>query len=595
MIRDLLRSEIEKAVNALYGKSVDFSVSVDGKFGDYSSNVAMVLAKDVGLSPREVAEKIKEELEGHPLVSGIEIAPPSGASSPAFLNFTLSEDGLIEGLKSLRCKAPKREKKKIQVEFISANPTGELHIGHARSAFYGDALSNVLEAAGHKVEREYFINDSKESTQIKELGKTVLGKGTSYLTEHLKLKIKTEANRLKEFDEVLPSFIEGEEGKDSRRQNFQLIQDETEAGYLIAKEIQKDNQEFITKVLGIKFDKWFSEEKELRQKKAFEKTLEFLKGKKLVYEKDGALWLKTSEFGDGEDRVVLRSDGSVSYFLSDITYHINKFKRKYDTVIDIWGADHHGHVKRMLAVKKMFNPLGGASWEGDLEILISQMVTLKEGGETKKLSKRLGTIVLLEDLVKEIGLDSARWFYLQKSLSTHMEFDMVLAKERSQKNPVFYVQYAHARMMSILEKASQESAQKIAYPVAAHTYDFLSGLLLRSGRRKFDFSPVGLAVGSFRKLLMEAREEKSKLSPAVSLIKKLIQFPEVTEDTANDYQVQRITTYAYELASEFSQFYRDVKVIGSENEKELVALVALTGKTLSDALKLLGISAPEKM
>jgi len=567
MIRGLLRSEIEKAVKKLYPKDrgcpsrrIDVSVS-GGKFGDYSSNVAMVLG--VG-NPREVAEKIKEELEKSEAIkekiSKIEIVN-------GFLNFTLSEKGLIEGLKGLNEK-PKGKKKKIQVEFISANPTGELHIGHARSAFYGDALSNVLEAAGHKIEREYFINDSKESTQIKELGKTVLGKGTSYLTEHLKLKIK----KLK-----IKNFTEGD------------------AGYLIAKEVQKDNEKFITEGLGIKFDKWFSEERELRKKKAFEKTLDLLKKKKLTYEKDGALWLKTSEFGDGDDRVVLRSDslpagrqGSVSYFLSDITYHINKFDRKYNTVIDIWGADHHGHVKRMMAVKKMFTSLGGAGWKGDLEILISQMVTLKEGGETKKLSKRAGTIVLLEDLVKEIGLDAARWFYLQKSLSTHMEFDMALAKERSQKNPVFYVQYAHARMMSILEKAG--SGGKVSFVSRASIYKILkdptASPACPAGRptvAKKTFPPT------------RAREEKSKLSPAVALILKLTQFSEVIEDTAGDYQVQRITTYAYELASEFSQFYRDVKVIGSENEKELVALVALTGKVLKDTLRLLGISAPDKM
>ena len=507
-------------IKDLFGKEAVFCVSIEGRFGDYASNAAMAVAKEIGLNPRETAEKIKEGLKKSEAlgekISKIEIA------GPGFLNFTLSERGLIEGLKLLD-KKPKVKKKKIQVEFISANPTGELHVGHARSAFYGDALANTLEAYGYDVEREYFINDSKESTQIKELGKTVLGEGENYLTDYLKSKI----NKLK---------VENREFKDAG-----------EAGYLISKEIQKGNEKFIVEYLGVKFDKWFSEEEEMRKKNEFKKTLELLKKKQFVYEKEGALWLKTSEFGDDEDRVVLRSDGSVSYFLSDITYHSNKFSRKYDLVIDIWGADHQGHVKRMMAVKKML------VWGGDLEILISQMVTLKEGGETKKLSKRKGTIVLLKDLVDEIGIDAARWFYLQKSLSTHMEFDMALAKERSQKNPVFYVQYAGARMHSILEK---------------------SGIRNRES-------------GTISKIC--------QVSAARSLILKLIRFFEVVEDTAGDYQIQRITTYAYELASEFSQFYRDVKVIGSENENELIVLVALTRKVLKDALKLLGISAPDRM
>jgi len=513
VIRDLIKKEIEKAVNKIYpeqGRGID--IYADGKFGDYSSNIALA----IGGNPRENAEKLKEKLSGSKLFS-------VSVAGLGFLNFTLSEEGMAEGLKNLNAK-PKKYKEKVQVEFISANPTGELHIGHGRSAFYGNALANVLTAAGYKVEREYFINDSKESTQIKELGKTALGKGQTYLTDNLKSKI----SKLK--DKIKKSKNEGK------------------AGYLLAKEIQKDNQKFIEKGLRIKFDKWFSEEKELRAKKVFEKTLELLKKKKLAYEKEGALWLKTSQFGDDEDKVILRSDGSVSYFLSDIAYHADKFKRKYNKVIDIWGADHHGHVKRMMIAKEMLK------LKGDLEILISQLVTLKKGEELQKLSKRKGNVILLKDLVDDLGLDAVRWFYLQKTLSTHMEFDLDLAKEQSAKNPVYYTQYACARMSSILKKSSVSSRQ-----------------------------------------LSAKKSEIIKIKPVRNLVVKLIQFPEVIEDTAKDYQVHRLTTYAYELANEFSQFYRDVKVIGSENEKELVALVALTRNILAKTLKLLGISAPEKM
>lgn len=524
MIRDFIKKEIEKVVKEVYpGRSqgIDFSVSADGKFGDYSSNVAMILGKN----QKENAEKIKSELESASRRTKFFSVSTAG---PGFLNFTLSEKGLTEGLKNLnkKQKPARRRREKTQVEFISANPTGELHIGHGRSAFYGDALTNVLKAAGYKVEREYFINDSKESAQIKELGKTILGKGTSYLTDYLKKKIK---NRKWKVD------------------------DENEIGCLMAGEIQKDNQKFIEKDLKIKFDKWFSEEKNLRKKTAFKKTLDLLKKEKLIYEKDGAVWLKTSQFGDDEDRVIVRSNGEYTYFLSDIAYHINKFGRKYDKVIDIWGADHHGHVKRMMAAKKMFAASDAVGWKGDLEILISQLVTLKKGEELQKLSKRKGNIILLKDLVDDLGLDAVRWFYLEKSLSTHMEFDMALAKERSVKNPVYYVQYAYARMHSILSKSKIKNQKE--------------------------------------KLQLKIQNSK----PVRNLMVKLIQFPEVIEDTANDYQVQRLTTYAYELAKEFSQFYENVKVIGSENEKELITFVALTRKILANTLGLLGISAPEKM
>jgi len=497
-MRNLIRKEIEKVV----GKR-DFDVFVNEKFGDYSSNVALVLNKD----PKEIAKKIKSSF-----FEKIEVA------EPGFLNFWLSEKALEEGLKNLNLK-PKKKKDKIQVEFISANPTGELHIGHGRSAFYGDALANVLKMAGFKVEREYLINDSKEGSQIKELGKTALGKGTTYLTKNLKSQISNLKSKIKKTD------------------------DESEAGYLLAGEIQKNNERFI-KSIGINFDRWFSEELDLRKKDEFKKTLELLKRKKFVYEKDRAWWLKTSKYGDEEDRVVVRSNGEITYFLSDITYHLDKFKRGYKKIINIWGADHQGHVKRMLAVKKMLN------WKGDLGILISQLVTLKEEGLKKKLSKRKGDIILLRDLIKEIGLDVARWFYLEKSLSTHMEFDMKLAKEHSEKNPVYYVQYAGARMNSILKKS-------------------------------------------------QISKSKSQIKPQhpseIFLIKKLIQFPEIIEDITKDYQVQRLTKYAYDLAYAFSIFYRDVRVIGSQREKELLSLVALTRKILANALSLMGISSPEKM
>ena len=276
--------------------------------------------------------------------------------------------------------------------------------------------------------------------------------------------------------------------------------------------------------------------------------------KELTYEKDGAVWLKTSVYGDDEDRVVVRSDGSKSYFLSDISYHADKFSRGYDRVIDIWGADHHGHVKRIEAVKKMLG------WKGELKIFITQLVSLKENGASSKMSKRVGNVIFLVNLINEInainkfGVDAVRWFFSEKSLGTHMEFDMALARERSAKNPVFYVQYAHARINSILEKAKNVSA---------------------------DESKIA-----------DAMKDKEARALAV----KITEFPEVISGITEDYQVHKLTTYAYELASTFARFYEEVRVVGEKDYNSgALELATLAKETIAKSLNLLGISAPNKM
>jgi len=397
-----------------------------------------------------------------------------------------------------------------------------LHIGHGRGAFYGDILSNILEFSGAEVTREYYINDSRESVQIKELSKTALGSGDQYKT--LKL-------------EKIISNID-----------FSGMSEE-DAGFALANEIQKSNQEFIENKLNIKFNVWYSEDEKLRAAGLNEKILKSLEGFTEKKEGEGdALWLKTSEHGDDEDRVVVRSDGSKSYFISDIAYHADKFERGYDSVIDVWGADHHGHVKRMMAVKEMLG------WEGELKIFITQLVSLKEGGEIKKMSKRAGTVILLEDLVDELGIDVVRWFFAEKALGTHMEFDMELAREKSAKNPVHYVQYAHARIASILENTKN---------------------------LKSDGTTI---------------EDITKTEAGRKLAVKITQFPEIIEDISMQYQVQKLTTYLHELASEFSGFYRDVRVV-SEDEYNAGALelVLLAQSSIAKGLSLLGINAPEKM
>lgn len=497
----------------------------DSGHGDYSSNAAMRLAGIAKKNPLEIAAKIKEELEKSPkakkMFSKIEVA------APGFINFTLSAAYVrSETTKILKLgKAYGRvnigKGKKTQVEFVSANPSGQLHVGNGRSAFYGDALANVLAKAGYKVEREYYVNDAKVSKQIQTLGATALGRGEAYLSPYLKEKIATLQPKLSK------------------------IHSETDGGYFLAGEVLKDLKKFIAKDLGIKFDNWMSEES-LYKKRLVMETYEFLKKKGLVFEKENAWWLDMSKFGQ-KDEVLMRSNGSPTYFLSDIAYHRDKMKRGYKKIIDIWGADHQGHVPRMKAVMEILG------YKGEFEVLICQIVTIKGG----KISKREGNIISLNWLIDEVGVDAARFFYLQNSLQSQMEFNVALAKKRSSDSPVFYVQYATARINSILRKAK---VKKIA-----------------------------ATPGMFRLL-----EHQSELE----LAKEAMRFPEIVADTAADYQMQRLCLYAVNLATSFHKFYRDCQVIIEDNKELTRARLALafTAKIImEDTLSILGISAPEKM
>lgn len=523
----MIKKEIEKILaNALRELSVAREyVSVerpkDSGNGDYSTNIALMYAKEVGKDPKELASDIKNRIEAskNDMIERVEVA------GPGFVNFFLTRSALAKAIdtaeRELTAGCAFKAGRDISVEFISANPTGDLHIGHGRGAFYGDMLANILAYAGANVTREYYINDSRDSAQIRELGKTALGAGKQYLTKKVQALIA---------GEKFSGLSEGE------------------AGFKLAEKIQESNKKFIEKKLGISFDVWYSEDAEIRAKGVAEKLITELKKKELTYEKDDAVWLKTSEFGDDEDRVIVRSDGSPTYFVADLCYHGAKFGQGHDTVIDVWGADHHGHVKRMAAAKEMLG------WRGELLIFVTQLVSLKEGGEAKKMSKRAGTVVLLEDLVNEFDIDVVRWFFAEKALGTHMEFDAALAKEKSEKNPVFYVQYAHARIASIVRNAAA-------------------------------LAPDGQTVS-------EALEAES----ARLLASKLAEFPEVVEDIAYSYHAHKLTTYAYELAQAFSGFYRDVRVIEENNvHAGALMLAKATKATLAKTLSLLGISAPEKM
>jgi arginyl-tRNA synthetase len=519
-------------------------------FGHYSTNAALRLAKLQGKNPMEIATNIKNQISKikNNIIERIEVA------APGFINFWLSPKVFQDELKEILKKKEKYGKailrqaqgKKIQVEFISANPTGPLTIGNGRGGFLGDVLARVLEFSGYRISREYYVNDAKVSTQIKELGKTAISEGSSYKTKNLEFRIENLGARLKK------------------------ITDYGEAGYLLAKEIQKENQKFIEKDLKIKFDNWFSEES-LYQSGTVEKVLKDLEKKNLVYKKDGALWFKTKKFGDSEDRVLVRQPrlagqaGEPTYFLSDLAYHLNKFKvRKFDKVIDIWGADHHGYLPRLKASLRAFNVS-----EDKLIAVITQLVRLKKGGEEVKMSKRTGEFITLKDLIEEVGLDAARFFFLMNSPDTHMDFDLDLAKEQSLKNPVYYVQYAAVRCNSILRKSE----------INIRTSDVPK------------LPPSILRTSDVQKLnLLNTSED-------INLMRMLIRFPEVIEEAAKNYNPQVLVRYSLDLAREFHNFYEKERILGEKQDLttarlELIKAARIIFKNL---FELLGISLPKRM
>jgi len=521
-IKEKLKKVIREVVS--YDKNFQILEPEISKFGDYSTNIAFILAKKENNSPEEIAKEIKEKLSRkQDIFEKIEIA------NNGFINLFLSKKWLQKKLEVILQekgdygRIKKKKPQKIQVEFISANPTGPLHLGHGRNAFYGDVLARILEYAGDNIQREFYVNDAKYSTQIKELGKTVLGKGSQYKSDYLEKKIQELEGKLK------------------------TINDENEAGYFMVHEILTDIKKTVDK-LGIKFDNWFFEQS-LYDNNAKEILLEEFNKKELIYKEDGALWLKTSQYGDDKDRVIIRSSGDTTYFFSDILYHKNKIKRGFKKIIDIWGADHQGHEKKMQALMKILK------FKGDLEIPIIQMVRLKTIEGPQKMSKRAGTAVDLEWLIKEVGRDVVRFMMVSKDISTQMVFDLEVAKEKSEKNPVYYLQYALVRCKSILRNADYKTkeAEKIG--------------------------------------LLKKKEE-------LTLIKQLIKFPDLIKKVAQTYEMHRLSTYGINLAKKLHQFYKNCQVIDEKNEQLTMArleLVKATEIVFENLFDLLGIEKLEKM
>ena len=550
MIREEIKKLIEKSIKELQKEKIFPKFDIpeiqiehpeEKAHGDYATNVAMVIAKEIKKNPIEIANLLglKFKVKGLRYFDKVEIA------EPGFINLFLSKEYLQnqvgeilkQGEKFGQLKVGKNQR--VDIEFCSANPTGPLHLGHGRGAFWGDALSNVFEKAGYKVTREYFINDYGK--QILLLGKSIDARYKEILGQ--KVEIGEDFYKGEYIKDIANEIIKKEKDKYLKLSGEERIKVFTEVGL---EKMLREAKKLLEKV-GVKYDVWFSEKK-LYKEDLVKKAVESLKNKGFTYEKEGALWFVSTKFGDDKDRVLIKADGEPTYFASDVAYHLNKVSRKYDLMINGWGADHWGYKPRLMATAKVLG------FDQKLKIIVGQFVRLVEKGKEVKMSKRGGTFVALEDLINEVGSDVARFFFLIKSVDTHIDFNLDLAEEQSDKNPVYYIQYAHARICSILRKLKNSES---------------------------------------RIQNLELLNHPSELG----LIKQLIRLSEVIEDTAKDYQVQRIPQYAMDLATIFHQFYRDCRVISEDKNltQARLSLVLATKTVLKNTLDLMGISAPEKM
>jgi len=514
--------------------------------GDLSTNIAMQLSRQLPAKPLDIANFIVNNLDiQDTIVDKVKIA------GSGFINFWLSENWLYKVLDEIREQGENYGKvnlgkgKRIQIEFVSVNPTGPLHVGHGKCAAVGDALSSILKTVGYEVEKEYYIND--QGRQIDLLGESVQARYNNLLGENKKFpddgyKGEYIVDLAKKVIDKFQDKYKGRDDKESQEffREFTLKK--------ILSGIKKDLKDF-----GVEFDVWFSE-KSLYKHNKLQEVIELLKLRSFLYEKEGAFWLKSTDFGDEKDRVVIRENNIPTYLASDIIYHQNKYQRGFDKVIDIWGADHHGYIKRMKAATQA---LGYP--ESFLDVLIVQFVTLIKDGKEVGMSTRGGEFVTLRDLIQEVGKDVARYFFLMRSYDSHTEFDLDVAKSQSMENPVYYIQYAYARICSIIKKAEQEG--------------------------------IKLDKNNTTNLHLLDKEEE------LELIKKLSSFKEVVKKSALTWKPHLLTTYLYDLASSFHKYYTLHRVITEDTglTKARLTLIDCTRIVLLSALKILGISTPESM
>ncbi|WP_274363954.1 arginine--tRNA ligase [Paenibacillus thermotolerans] len=547
-VRAAFAQAIGKAGLLPDGQQAEITLEVpkEKAHGDLATNVAMQLTRLAKKPPRAIAEALLAELDRS--AAGIERAEIAG---PGFINLFLDKSFLREIVKEAIAQGERFGRtnagggSKVQVEFVSANPTGSLHLGHARGAAVGDALCNVLDFAGYEVQREYYINDA--GNQIANLAKSIEARYVQALGK------EAEMPEDGYFGEDIIGF--GHELAEEKGDSLLSLPDHERFAFFRAfglerelNKIKRDLERF-----RVRFDRWYSETS-LYETGKIDEALDLLRKHGHVYEQEGALWLRTTPMGDDKDRVLIKNDGSYTYLLPDLAYHLDKYRRGFDRMINIWGADHHGYVPRM---KAAMEALGEDP--GKLTVLISQMVSLYQGGEKVKMSKRTGKAVTMEDLIDEVGVDATRYFFTMRSTDTHLDFDMDLAVSQSNENPVYYVQYAHARICSIFRQAAE------------------NGVSVPSGAEA-DLSP----------LASEATYD---------ILRKMGEFAEAVADAALALAPHKIVRYAYELASDFHSYYKAERILTDdpkETQAKLSLLLALR-HTIANALRLIGVSAPERM
>lgn len=514
------------------------------EFGDFATNIAMQSARIAHKSPRMIADILLKHLDA-PWLEKAEVA---GAG---FINFFLKHDIIYDTLCHILeqgkqyGRAPLRAEDTVQVEYVSANPTGPLHVGHGRGAAYGSALVNLLRAAGYNVQSEYYINDA--GNQMNNLAASVNARYLELLGK--KAEIPENGYHGADIIDTARAIIEQDGDKYlqmDEKDRLEIFKNRAYEEKL--KALKRDLESF-----NVTYDKWFSER--TLHPEAIKKACETLKGNGNMYEKDGALWLKSTAYGDDKDRVVIRDNGVPTYLAADIAYHKNKYERQFKKLINIWGADHHGYVAR---VKAAMAALGLDP--NQLEILLLQMVSLFRNGELVKMSKRTGQAITLNELIEEVGTDAARYFFIMRSLDTQLDFDLDLAKSHSNENPVYYIQYANARIFSIYKQVAENGDV-------------------------FDMT------------WKNTKWDKLKEERELALIKKMAAYPEEIRKAAADRAPHRIAHFAYEMAGLFHAFYNNCHIIQTDKELEeaRLALVTAVQITIANCLAVLGISAPETM
>ncbi|MFQ6861267.1 MAG: arginine--tRNA ligase [Beduini sp.] len=544
-LKQLLADSVIKSglLDTIEADNIVIEIPRDTTHGDYSSNIAMQLTKQLKRNPREIAQTIVDGLKtDNDLITKVEIA------GPGFINLFVHKASMTSIIGEVISEGDQYGRTdfgkgiKYDVEFVSANPTGDLHLGHAKGAAVGDSICRILAAAGYEVTREYYINDA--GNQINNLAASLFARYLQAFGKEVELPsdgyhgkdIIDIAEKMKE--EFGDRFVNSE--YEEVRQQFRDIG--------VKYELQKIKD--ILQEFRVSYDVWYPETR-LYEEERIQPALDKLNEKGYTYKEEGALWLKSTAFGDDKDRVLIKSDGSYTYLTPDIAYHLDKFNRGYDYLVDLLGADHHGYIARM---KAAVQALG---YNADqLEIDIIQMVRMIQDGQEVKMSKRTGNAVTIRDLVEEIGVDATRYFFVCKAASSRFDFDLDLAKSQSNDNPVFYAQYAHARMCSIMAQAEKLHIDK------SSQYD----------------------------LIVEEKE--------IELVKHINEFRNEIIDSAKNRTPHKIANYIQKLAQLFHSFYGECKVLDSENKAlsaQRLALVEATKITLKNALNLIGVEAPDKM